>query len=616
MIPDSDTRSRSATDCIRYLEGEDLPSDELAFWRYLSVKARRYPWKYIPPFRKPKGSSRVRRLLGCRIRTGNDASGQPVPRVLHISDGASDVSVVVGDGSNGADAFANLVLAKANRSAFVIFANGGRVELRLIAQRWGQRLMELGFTIDVLMGGSKLKALIVKKDRHRWYLADWSSVTGLDSRYISSLSARTEQDSPHHSPTASTVCAAAVAVQQLLLTWFGTGLSLTISATGLRAAARQLSDTVVKFKPAPMLVAMCREGGAFRGGLVYGARYRGPSWLIDINRAYTAALSFELPWRAALGKCDIGGGERRGVFMCRITGRAGLAPVYLSRWTGSDTETSWWRDPESQGCLALLPTVEIDGIRAIGYTVEPSWGMVYARTFSLRSFVERILACCHYFGFGSVQAKITKLLGNSIYGKFAADPTRRDLRLSLTRPGRDWLVFVDDTGYPVDDLWERDKTTYQWSQHIEVAADITARVRGQIYEAQAKIESMGGQVAAVSTDAIVSTIDPGELLATDPELFGRFRVSDADSDGIVAGPNAYAIGEKIIVPDYPDPPRDAVVSLFSTYTVDAETERSGAPRPGAPLSWKIRKRITMPASGPRTTTDRQVAGLKPSALAP
>lgn len=616
MIAADDTRSRSATDCLMWLEGEPLGRDELSFWQFLAASATRYPVKYIPPFKKQAGSGHVRSLIGAHIGTGNDASGQPVPRVLQLYDGASYRAVDVSDGAMGADVFANEALTKARRSAFLVFSRGARVELRLIAQRWGKRLIELGYTVDILMGGSQLKALIIKRGRHRWYLTDWKSLTGLSEGTVSSLGSRTKYPTQYQKSAAITAYLAATHVQEVLRTWFGVGLSLTISATGLRASARYLPDNVVKFKPAPMLATMARIGQGFRGGIVYGRRYRGPSWLIDINRAYTAALRHPLPWRAFLGRCEHNGVERSGMFMCRVTGRRGLRPIYVGRWTGAGVETAWQTDNEAVGFLCILPSVEISGLRACGYTVEPRYGMVYARTFSLAAYVERISQVCEHFGWQSIEAKLTKLLGNGIYGKFAADPTRRDIRLSESRPGPEWRVFVDETGWPVEDLWERDVTKYQWGQHIEVAAEVTARVRGFIYETEARIEASGARVAAVSTDAIVLDSDPRGLVELHEHDFGKFKLSDADADGIVAGANAYAIGEKVIVPDHPNPLREDVVSLFTDYRVEVDAERSGAPRPGAPLSWKIRRRITLPSSDRYTTKDLRPIAKFADALAP
>lgn len=604
-IPDADTRSRSATDCLLWLQGEDLADDELAFWQFLAVKAKRYPAKYIPPLKKPKGKPHVRRIIGGYLGTVNDASGQPVPRVLRLYDGASDSTVVVSERPDGADEFARTALTFSHRSAFIVFANGERRALRIIIQRWANRLNELGFILEPLIGGSRLRALIIKKGRHRWYLCDWEALTGLPSTHVTSFGGHIRCRSMSAKIGAHTVYDAVTTVQNLCLSWFGVGLSLTISSTGLRAACRQLPENVAKFKPDPLTVAMCREGGGFRGGIVYGKRYRGPAWLVDINRAYTAALATELPWGTCLGKCEQNGRERPGLYMCRITGRYGLPPIYVSRWSGDGVDLAWVQDAESLGFLCILPSVEIAGIRALGYRVEARYGMVYFRRFSFAPFVCRIVELCKTYGYQSPEGRFTKLLGNSVYGKLSAPPERRDICISLTRPDPSWVVFIDETGWPVDDMWERWKTVYQWSQHIDIAADITARVRGQLYDLQGKTTAAGGRMVAVSTDAAALTIEPSHVLAIHNTEFGQFKLADADTDGIVAGANAYSIGAKTVVPNYPNPAREVVITLYQTYETLVDTTRSGAPRPGAPLEWKIRKRITLDVEGLRTTSARQ-----------
>lgn len=591
-------------DCLAWLGGEDLAADEAAFWAYLGNHAERYPVRFIPPFKAPKGPARVRRIIGCGIRTRNDARGQPVPRLLQLYDGASLQSVAVDNGAVGAAVFADRTLTKANRSAYIVFANGGRVELRLIAQQWASHLIELGYTVDVLMGGSRLKALLIRKGRHVWYLCCAESLTGLTSAGVRSLLARTASSSRPDSTSAVTVWHAVVYVQDTLRSWFGTGLSVTVSNTGLRAAARTLPSHVAKFRPLPMLVSMCRAGGGFRGGLVKGSRYRGPSWLVDLNRAYTAALRYDLPWRSVLDRCEKDGVERNGMFMCRVTGRWGLPTIYVGRWTGDGVETAWHNDQDGTSFLAILSLAEVDGIRRLGYRVEPGYGMVYVRTFTLNAYVDRLVKFCQEFGWSSVEAKVAKALGNAVYGKLAAPAVRRDLRISKTRPSRDWLVFVDEDGVPVEDLWERQKTTYQWSQHIDVAADITARVRGWVYDAQATMAECGGRVLAVSTDAVVVDTDPEGILDVHMSRVGAWKLAGSDADGVVVGPNAYSVGAKTIVPDLPEPTRADVVSLYTTSMVSAETIRNGAPRPGAPLSWRIRKTITLGYAAECTTTAR------------
>lgn len=593
MIEAADTRSRSATDALSYIQSFGPSSDELAFWQYLAIKAERYPVPFIPPFKKPQGSPHVRRIIGCAIRTRNDASGQPVPRMVFLYDGTSHRKLDVDNGSMGADAFAHEALTKANRTAYFVFRNGGRVELRLIAQQWSQRLNELGYTVDVLMGGSRLKALIVKKGRHRWYLVCWESLSGLSPSFVSRLSSAQAGTLSSGAETALSVQQASTRLQSLVLEWFGVGLNLTVSSTGLKAAAKSLPEHVAKFRPLPMLVSMSRAGGGFRGGLVKGHRYSGPTWLVDLNRAYTSALRNELPWRSVLDRCEKNGKERHGMFMCRLRGKAGLPSIYVGRWTGEDVDTGWHTDADGTSFLAVIPSVEFAGIRALGYELSPGFGMVYVRTFTLKTFVTRIVKLCQAFGWQSAEAKFTKLFGNSIYGKFASPILRRDLRISSSRPDKGWLMFVDEHGDPVEDLWERQKPVYQWSQHIDVAADITGVVRGQMYAAQAATIAAGGEVVAMSTDAAILTIEPNNILAVHESDIGKWKLADADTDGLVAGPNAYTVGQKTIIPDHPYPTREDVVSLFTKSYVAVDTQRSGSPRPGEPLSWRVRKTIRL-----------------------
>lgn len=587
--------SRSALDMLKWLEPEQLEHDEREFWRYLCTKAECYPWKYIPPLHKPSWSSRIHQLVGAKIDRRNGVDGQPVPTRLWIFGGSDHDSVTNLQGTSAADAFAGALLTAQFRSSFIVFAEGGRVELRLIATQLAGRLLELGFTIDVLMGGSRLKALIIKKGKHRWYLCCWESLSGRPAREVrvyQSLASLTTKTTKN---PASVVYAAATAVQDALIRWFGVGLSLTISNTALRAAARSLPADVCKFKPLPLLVSMCRHGGGFRGGLSRGTRYRGPCWLIDMNRAYTAALERPLPWRYCFDRCEKDGVERDGIYVCRIFGKPGLSPIYLSYWKDGEVATEWTNCARAGGLLAVLPRVEASGIRALGYDVRPGFGLVYTRTFSLAAYVCQLRRVVMQFGVTSPLGKLTKLLGNSVYGKFSAEPERRDLRIDQGKPGADWYVFVDETGWPVEDLWERKKTIYQWSQHVDVAAEITARVRGVMYATQATIEASGGRVFGMQTDAIVLDRNPTDLFRIDESEFGAWRLAYADSDGVVAGTNCWSVGEKTVCPDNPYPTRDDILALYNDYEVEVVAQQSGLPRPGRPLSVRVVRRITPPS---------------------
>src|SRR5258708_25657803 len=167
--------SRSARDMLKWLESEDIPNDERSFWQFLCYSAECYPQQYIPPLHKPVSRPRIHKQVGCRLDRRNGAEGEPVPCKLWLFDGSdSGSSAVLRPGAAGDD-FAEALLTAKYRSCFIVFGEGGRIELRLIATQLAGRLIELGYTIDVLMGGGRLKALIVKKGRHRGYLCCWES---------------------------------------------------------------------------------------------------------------------------------------------------------------------------------------------------------------------------------------------------------------------------------------------------------------------------------------------------------------------------------------------------------------------------------------------------------
>lgn len=249
----------------------------------------------------------------------------------------------------------------------------------------------------------------------------------------------------------------------------------------------------------------------------------------------------------------------------------------------------------------MIPSAEFEGIRALGYTIEPGIGLVFTRTFDMRPYVERIARVVAHFGPRSPEGKLTKLLGNAVYGKFAAHPERRTVRLAEKRPGLDWLVWVDSEGYPVENVWEQTRTAYQWSQHVDIAAAVTARVRSWLYTGATVVEAHGAQVLGMQTDCLILDRLPAGALPLHEWRFGAWKVAGEDDDGVVVGPNCYSIGDHTVVPDHPSPQRDDVIALFERIPVDVETHTRGTPRPGAPLSVRRWKRISPPALSPPAT---------------
>ncbi len=593
--------SKSSEDAYNYALGEGLDDDTLDAWRFLCESATPYPaGEFIPPFRAPTGPARTRGIIGAHLdsRRG-EREGYPIPSALWLSDGSNGQYNRLSGTADDVDTVSQALFTKENRSKLIVFKHGAKSELRLIAQRWGLALDALGFTVELMVNGGKLRAIIVKKSKHRWYLVDWQGITGRPPDEMTDYARRSGRPLPFLSTPANAVWAATTYVQQFIRRHFGVGLGLTIGATALRAAARSLPEEVLKWRPLPVLVSMMRHGKGFRGGVVRGQRYRGASYMVDLNRAYTAALASSLPLRSAIGQCVRDGAERPGVYVCRVRGPS-RSPIFLGAWSTAERrfESKWTLDRRGEGVICVLPTSEYDGIRALGCTIEPAIGCLFTRTFSLAAYVGRIQAIVDHFGPRSLEAKLSKLLGNAVYGKFASDPERRTVRLSNKRPGLDWFIWIDSDGLPVEQVWEQSRVSYQWSQHVDIAGVVTGRVRSWLYAAETLIQANGGHVQGIQTDCLISTIDPRGILPLDDSRIGAWRLVEEDADGVVAGPNCWAVGDHIAVPQHPHPTRPEVVALFESCYVEFESERRGTPLPGVPLVTRVVKRIAPPALAP------------------
>lgn len=589
--------SKSAEDARQWAKGETLTDEERSAWEYLCSRAEPYPrGEFIPPFRAPDGPARTRGIVGARLDSvPSEREGYPTPAALWAIGEDFERRVVLDGSERDAFTFAESLLCTATRSKLIVFANGSKHDLRLIAQRWGLALDQLGYSVDMLVNGGNLRALIIKKGKHRWYLVDWASVTGRPATEINTYLPKTTTKAALDRNPAARVYLSTCYVQWFLRTHFSVGLGVTISATALRASARGLPVNVCKWRPLPLLSTLCRVGYAFRGGLVSGRRYRGNAILVDLNRAYTAALCQELPLRSALGKCVREGEERAGVFLCSIRG-TGNRPVYCGRWNAerAEFELGWHNNKRGGSFVTVLPSAEFDGVRAAGFELTPGIGFVFTRTFTMRPYVEKITRVVRHFGPQSPEGKLTKLLGNAVYGKFAAAPERRTVRLSTKRPGLDWYVWVDSEGYPVENVWEQTRTSYQWSQHVDIASVVTARVRNWMLVGEALVEAYGGKVLGMQTDCLLLDRPPPPGMPMHSWQFGAWKLADQDEDGIVVGSNCYAIGQTMRAPDHPAPSRDDIVALFERESVDAWYMKRGTPRPGAPLYVRRMKTIRTP----------------------
>ena len=329
-------------------------------------------------------------------------------------------------------------------------------------------------------------------------------------------------------------------LQEISLATFGVYLRPTVPGTAVRAAGFELPDGELIPRTPPWVVAMCRLGLGYRGGYVYGRPYRGPAWSVDARRLYARALCEPLGVRWAIGRCERDGGEAPGIFMCTVSGTP-LHPVALGVWRGEELgfEAETWDGGE---CIAVIPSSEFAGLRAMGLTVTPGWGWVATHTVSFAPLVDKLQRVLVEHGTDSPAGRWAKLLGNSLYGRLAMNPDREIVVWSKTRPEKASFPLVTMQGEEVPDMWSVRELRYSPSQCVGAAAMVTGWARGYLYTEMARRIESGAKIVHAHTDGFIAVGDvPTDLPEVTSEI-GAWRLVSVDDDAIVARAAGYTIG--------------------------------------------------------------------------
>lgn len=519
--------------------------DERDCWRELIGAAKSYPGgTFMPPLRAPHREDRAR-MLGA-LAWEYDRPEVLTARAVAVTLAAgSELGrlVLTDDDDANATAFLNLLLLPACKGRMLAAWGAADAGFFTFLRQFARPLVRLGCTIEPIATGSRCKALIIRKGRRSWWLTDAGEMVGAASVTEAQLAQEYAPRTPAPVGSAERLAAALGGFQRSLLGCFGVSIRATIGAAALRAATRFVPADRWVWRPPPLLVAMCRTGHAMRGGYVYAERYDGPAFRLDVNKAYTGALAGELPLRMALTSAHGGHEGQLGVFLCRVRG-PGRLPVYLGVWQGKGEgfKLDYW---QGRHALAVLTSTEITGIIALGYQVQQLGGYAAIRTWTLQSFAQQVAAVCVKHGRGSAHERTAKVIGNAVYGKLAERPEREQVMYAEQRPGPEWRPMLDEHGEHVPDLWTAREIAHRPGQHVDVAATITGRVRGQVYEAAALVLALGGDVVHADTDGLLATVNPGAYLAQHAHQPGTWRVEDEPQRAIVWGRKGYAFGDQV-----------------------------------------------------------------------
>ena len=527
------------------LVAQSHPAGHTDVWHWLQPRIPWYPrerpfWPWTKPKRKDRWKPIA--MVGVDVSNGPDHDTNLPVALTYYTPERGSVTPLHGETTDAATV-ASVLFSSKTRGHTMVFLYGLTFELNGLLRWYGRAWNDLGYALTPVVSGTHLRCLLVRKGRNRWTLTDAETMTGhppgdiLDSALGNRGVAEARQG---HLPAVWQFIAG---LQTATMQRFGTYLRPTVGGTAIKVAGRYLPDGHLIPRPCPHLVAMCRAGAGYRGGYVFGVPYRGVAYKADVRRLYAHCLRAPLPSRWALGRgvCDLG--ERKGVFVCTVSG-VPLHPVALGIWDGPERGflRKLWTGGE---CIAILPSSEYLGLRAMGLTVTPGWGFAAIATIDLSPLVVGLGDAIAEHGPESSLGRLSKLIGNAIYGKMAMRPEREGIVWSATAPSALAFPMVTLDGVRVPDLWAVDTVAYSPFQQIGMATMITGSARSVLYVEMAKRIREGRRIVHAHTDGYVATGPPPDDLPNDTDAIGAWRLVEQDTDTTVVRGGGYVIGADV-----------------------------------------------------------------------
>jgi len=193
--------------------------------------------------------------------------------------------------------------------------------------------------------------------------------------------------------------------------------------------------------------------------------------------------------------------------------------------------------------VAVVPSTEWAGLRAMGLTVRPGWGMVGWQPVTFAPLIDRIALVLEEHGSGSPIGRLSKLIANAIYGKMAMRSDRETLIYSIERPHDDAFPAVTTEGDELADLWTLDQNVYTSYQQVGMASLVTGSARSYLYQEMARHITSGRRVVHAHTDGFVITGGPPEDVPWVTDTIGAWRVVATDSFATVVRGGGYVLGD-------------------------------------------------------------------------
>jgi hypothetical protein len=332
--------------------------------------------------------------------------------------------------------------------------------------------------------------------------------------------------------------------QRIVLGEFGEPLGLTMGGTGIKVFTASIPDRVVIKPPDDEAETVIRQH-LNRGGFVFcKGRFEGPVWKYDINQAYSAAMrDCPLPCGSMLYD-RFGPEEKDGAYMVRLSAikRDNTVPFYVKATDSMGRIRAAYARTIIRD--AWLTSDEHRQLLAEGWEVEEIEHWQWARTFSMRDFVDRLESMRAQAPGGpqGPTGRMVKSIGTNSYGKTAEQPDGIEYCLARECPPGFLPWYEDDDADPVEHVFWRPQETPPRPHHQpQIAAFITAWVRMEVRRA-ALLDPLAWLYA--DTDCVMFSRDMSASLDIDPNRYGAWKVESEGEMHRIIMPKVYQSARK------------------------------------------------------------------------
>lgn len=521
---------------IKRLEGDQECIEALA---WLAVNGKGYKsGGFTPPLSRKKPAKDQTKFLAITLRIGRRHHLKAGSRITRVDtfDGV-EASSCIGTESDIADGIASRLFAPAYSGYLFVTSGKRRQALDAWLDSIGPYLLQKGYEIQPCLSSGGVSWVMVRKGKYKWTMTYFETMTGVEVSIGAMLATTADLPIVHQKRTAQYLHCAIVVVARLYMAEFGSALRPTVGMIAMDAARGSLPVDFRKWRPAPLLVAMEREGKGYRGGMTYAQRWRGHTVQVDVTRQYTYSIARELPHEWVFGPFPGFQNRNPGVYMCRV--RIGnRIPYPIGIWQGTDA--GFVVETVSRGeYVCVLHSPEIRSIIRAGGAVWPTYGYTATRTFSFGDHANHLQQLLTRYGRDSPIALLSKPLGNYVYGKLGQNPKRIELSFSDQDKRPEWYPYFDEYGNAWDNVWERQVEKYSASQHIDVAGYITSLARSMTCDAWLQLSDAGANVLRCHTDSLTVDHLPESFRLSNGDEIGGWRVDAESDESIIVGANAY-----------------------------------------------------------------------------